>query len=140
MRGERVAARVLRAARLGERRVEVVFVDDARIRTLNRRFRGVDRPTDVLSFSALEGEPMPGAEDELGSLVVSLETASRQARALGHRVDDELAVLLVHGLAHLLGFDHERGPDEARVMAEQEMTLLAAAGVEPVLALTGRAL
>jgi rRNA maturation RNase YbeY len=83
---------------------------------------------------------MPGTEQELGALVISMPTARRQAAGAGHSDDEELAVLLVHGLVHLLGFDHERGAAEARLMAELEMTLLSAAGVEPTLALTGRAL
>ena len=137
---ERVATRVLKAARLDSLKVEVVFVDDEDMRDLNQRFRGVDAATDVLSFAAQEGEPMPGTEDELGSLVISLTTAMAQANDQGHSVEDEVAVLTAHGLMHLLGMDHERSDAEARAMAEQEMSLLDAAGCAVELALMGRAL
>jgi probable rRNA maturation factor len=135
-----VAERVLRAARLGDLAVDVTFVDDDEMRELNRTWRGRDAPTDVLSFAALEGEVIPGLEEELGSIVVSLPTARRQAADNGHALADEVAVLVTHGLLHLLGLDHERGAGEARHMAELEMSVLAAAGVEPTIALTGRSL
>lgn len=134
----RVAARVLRSARLGALEVHVSFVDDEEMRELNRQWRGVDRTTDVLSFAALEGEAVLGAEGFLGDLVISLERASAQAADHGHEALDEVAVLVAHGLLHLLGFDHERGEEEARRQAELEMTLLDAAGVDPSLALVGR--
>jgi len=137
---ERVGAQVVQAARLGGLFVEVVFVSEEEIHELNLRFRGVDAPTDVLSFPAQEGEPMPGTEDELGSLVISLETAAAQARELRHGVREEIAVLTAHGLVHLLGFDHELGGAAARAMAELEMSLLDAADVPVELALIGRAL
>jgi probable rRNA maturation factor len=137
---EAAARRVVRAARLGDREVDVSFVDDEVMRTLNARWRGIDAPTDVLSFATWEGEVMPGAEHILGDLVISLDTAARQARELGHPLEDEIAVLTAHGLLHVLDLDHERGLAEARQMAECEMTLLASAGVEPTLALTNRAL
>lgn len=136
----RVAARVLNAARLGEREVQVSFVDDEEMRVLNRQWRGLDKTTDVLSFAAFEGEAIPGAESFLGDLVISLERAAAQASELGHDALDEIAVLVAHGLLHLLGFDHERSDDEARRQAELEMTILAAAGVDPTLALVGRGL
>ena len=134
-----MSARVLAAAGLGPLYVEVVFVDDQEIRSLNQRFRGIDAATDVLSFPAQEGEPMPGTELELGSLVISLPTAKTQARQLGHSDDEEIAVLTAHGLMHLLGFDHERDEASAREMAELEMSLLAAADVAVEIALIGRA-
>ncbi len=137
---ERVAQRVLAAARLGDLEVNVSFVDDARMRALNRQWRGIDRSTDVLSFAAFEGEEIPGAERFLGDLVISLDKAHAQARQHGHAMLDEVAVLVAHGLLHLLGFDHERGADAARSQAEHEMTILAAAGVTPKLALVGRGL
>lgn len=136
----RVARRVLRAAGLGDLEVQLGFVSDEEIRALNRDFRRRDRATDVLSFSALEGEPLPGTEHFLGDIVVSLDTARRQAAEHGHSFDDEVAILVVHGLLHLLGYDHEDGPDAAIAQAEAELTLLSACGVEPHLALLGRTL
>jgi len=79
--------------------VSVVFGDDALLRDLNRRFRGKDRPTDVLSFSA-------GEDGHLGDIVVSSETTRRQARRHGHDAAAEASILLIHGFLHLLGYDH----------------------------------
>jgi len=101
--------------------VALVFTDDGDIRGLNRRYRKIDRATDVLSFE--------GGAGELGDIVISVETARRQAdrrrggtrRALGR----ELEVLAVHGLCHLLGHDHKR-PAPARLMRSLERRLLRA--------------
>ena len=93
--------------------ITVAVVSDARVRSLNRRYRGKDAATDVLSFPADE----PG---ELGDVVIAAGVAGRQARRAGHRVAVELRVLALHGLLHLLGYDHER--DDGR-MARLERRL-----------------
>jgi probable rRNA maturation factor len=85
--------------------VTLVIASDRRIRGLNRTWRGVDTATDVLSFPAGDG---PAPVRHLGDLVISRETAARQARAEGHSLATELRVLALHGLLHLLGYDHER--------------------------------
>lgn len=136
----RAIRRVVDAARLGPLHVGVTLVDDDEMRALNGRWRGKDAPTDVLSFAAHEGDAVAGVDDELGDLVISIDTARRQARALGHRLDVELAVLVAHGLLHLCGLDHARGDDDARVQAECEATLLDAAGYDVRAGLVGRAL
>ncbi len=93
-------------------RLSVLLCGDGRIRTLNRTFRGQDRPTDVLSFSPEPDPPRPprrvGPGGVLGELVVSVPMAVRQARRHGHPPARELQILLAHGLLHLLGYDHER--------------------------------
>jgi probable rRNA maturation factor len=81
--------------------VAVALVPDSRVRTLNRTYRGQDRPTDVLSFPS----DTPG---HLGDIVIAAGVARRQARAAGHPMAAELRVLALHGLLHLLGYDHER--------------------------------
>ncbi len=139
-RVRRAIRAVVAAARVEPMEVSVSLIDDDEMRALNARWRGVDRATDVLSFAAQDGAAMPGTDDQLGDLVVSLATARRQARALGHALDVEIAVLVAHGLLHLLGLDHERGDDEAARQAELEMTFLAAAGYDPTRALIGRGL
>jgi probable rRNA maturation factor len=93
--------------------VTVAVVSDARVRALNRRYRGKNRATDVLSFPAEE----PG---ELGDVVIAAGVAGRQARDAGHALAVELRVLALHGLLHLLGYDHER--DDGR-MARLERRL-----------------
>ena len=80
----------------------------------------MDRPTDVLSFSQLEGEGPVTVPQLLGDVVISWETAQRQASDLGHTVLIEMKRLLVHGVLHLLGFDHEKDDEAARIMSEEE--------------------
>jgi probable rRNA maturation factor len=97
--------------------VAVALVGDARVRELNRRYRRKDRPTDVLSFPA---DAMPPSAAPLGDIVIATGVAKRQARAAGHSPQTELRVLALHGLLHLLGYDHEAdgaGDRMARVEA-----------------------
>ncbi len=111
--------------------VSVTFVDDAAIHELNREHRGVDRPTDVLSFPQFEGDEKPpeGIPYVLGDLVVSVETARRQAVEYGHTEEREITFLLVHGFLHLLGYDHET-PEEESEMRQQQRILLERLGSE----------
>ena len=112
--------------------VRLVLTDDAGIAALNREFRGVDAPTDVLSFPQLEAAgpvtavpadaPLP-----LGDIVVSLQRAEAQAHEYGHARARELGFLLVHGLLHLLGYDHETPAEAATMEARQEAILHALA-------------
>lgn len=83
--------------------VDVLLSDDATLRRLNRTFRGKNKATDVLSFPA----PDEIAQDHAGDLAISLETANRQAATYGHSLRDEVRILLLHGLLHLSGLDHE---------------------------------
>ncbi len=109
---------------MGDAEVSVLLVGDRFMRTLNRRYRGKDRTTDVLSFPFREGAFGSLRQDLLGDIVVSLPTAERQARQAGESVARELDRLLVHGLLHLLGYDHERGAREERRMRSRERRLL----------------
>jgi probable rRNA maturation factor len=81
--------------------VALVLTGDRAVRALNRRYRGQDKPTDVLSFEGI------GGEDGLGDIVISVETAERNARTLGRTLPQELDVLALHGFLHVLGYDHE---------------------------------
>lgn len=94
------------------------------MRTLNSAYRGKAATTDVLSFSLREGAFANIQPEMLGDIVISLPVAERQARAAGHSTTHELERLLVHGLLHLLGYDHERSPQEARRMERKERQLL----------------
>jgi rRNA maturation RNase YbeY len=99
-----------------------VLVSDAVMRRLNRQWRGADRPTDVLSFAQAEGQG--GApEGLLGDVVISVDTARRQARERAAPLARELDRLLIHGVLHLLGYDHERSPAEAQRMQRRERAL-----------------
>jgi len=93
------------APRAARGTVTLVVTSDRRIRVLNRTWRGQDKATDVLSFPAGDD---PGPAPHLGDIVISRETAARQARHEGHSLATELRVLALHGLLHLLGYDHER--------------------------------
>lgn len=105
--------------------VSVSFVDDATIHELNREHRGIDRPTDVLSFPQYEPDEVfpEGMPVVLGDLVVSIETARRQAAEYGHDEEREIAFLLVHGFLHLLGYDHETPEEEAEMRQQQRILL-----------------
>lgn len=117
---------VLDAEGAGDWGLDLTVVSSQRVRALNRAYRGLDRTTDVLSFSQREGEEMPlaaGAPQVLGDVIVSLEVAARQARSFGHSLVRELAFLAVHGTLHLLGYDHETAPEEAVMMGKAETAL-----------------
>jgi probable rRNA maturation factor len=116
------AVRVLRELERSDAELSIALVDDATIAELNRTYRSKAGPTDVLSFSQLEGEHVELAGNLLGDVVISLETAARQARCAHRGLDSEVAKLLVHGILHLIGHDHERD-DEARVMQQLERRL-----------------
>jgi probable rRNA maturation factor len=107
--------------------VSVTLVDNPTIHELNREHRNVDRPTDVLSFSQLEGEEMPalppGEALPLGDLVISLERCKEQAEEYGHSFERELGFLVAHGTLHLLGYDHQTPEEEAEMMAKTEAVL-----------------
>ena len=105
--------------------ISLLFTDDAGIRGLNRDYRGVDKPTDVLSFpqwEAGEWQQAPsGVKLPLGDIAISRERAAAQAGAYGHSLLRETVFLFVHGMLHLLGFDHEQGPEaEAEMFALQK--------------------
>ena len=119
----RDAARLLALAGVAAE-LSVALVGDAEMRALNRDWRGQDRPTDVLAFALREGEDAALHPEVLGDVVISLDTAARQAAARGAPVADEVRVLLAHGLLHLLGYDHERSPAEARRMFARQRALL----------------
>lgn len=107
--------------------VSITFVDDETIHELNREHRDVDRPTDVLSFSQLEGEEMPELPEgqllPLGDIVISLERCTEQAADYGHSFNRELGFLTAHGMLHLLGYDHQTPEEEAAMMGKTEEIL-----------------
>ena len=107
----------------------LLLTDDASLRRLNRAYRGRDRPTDVLSFAQLEGAPLvvaPGASCTLGDVAISFERAQRQAAEYGHPVEREVGYLFVHGMLHLLGYDHEDDADREAMRAAEERALATA--------------
>ncbi|WP_068774381.1 rRNA maturation RNase YbeY [Paenibacillus sp. FJAT-26967] len=128
--------------------VALTFVDDESIHELNRTYRGIDRPTDVLSFAMLEKgedeiaiiygeeeededvasdsentEDEEGFEEPLGDIVISVPRAAAQAEEYGHSVERELGFLFVHGFLHLVGYDHDNEEAEQQMFAKQEQIL-----------------
>lgn len=114
-----------------EAEVDVTIVDDEEIHELNRQYRGMDKPTDVLSFALDEGEEdepelIGGPEEHLyGDIIISAETALRQAEEYGHGLEREMTYLAVHGMFHLLGYDHMTEEDKAEMRAKEEEALRA---------------
>ena len=110
----------------------ILFVGDQRMRTLNRQYRGKDRTTDVLAFAMREAPH--SSSSLLGDVVIAVPTAARQAKEGQRSLDEELTVLLVHGILHLCGYDHERSEKEARRMHRRERMILGSLARLPKLA------
>jgi probable rRNA maturation factor len=121
-----VARRILSASGCPDARLSVLVTDDAGIREINHAWLGKDRPTNVISFAMQEGAGAGVQPELLGDVVISAETAARDAAEAGEPVEHELCFLLLHGILHLLGYDHERGTAaEARRMEAREQELFA---------------
>lgn len=101
------------ASTLTSLEIELILTDNAEIALINHEFRGIDKPTDVLSFPT---DPFPGAP--LGTILINVDKVSEVAIQLGHSENDELALLFIHGTLHLLGMDHEVDQGEMRVQEE----------------------
>ncbi len=108
--------------------LSLFLTDDETVHELNRTYRGVDKTTDVLSFSQREGENPDLWDNLLGDVIISVDQAQRQAVEYGHSMDREVGFLTVHGVLHLLGWDHEEPEDERRMMGKTE-DILAAIGL-----------
>ena len=114
--------------------VSVTFTDNEGIHGLNLEHRGIDRPTDVLSFPLFEGIPEGATEDgsplPIGDIVLSLERAAEQAEQYGHSFEREVAFLCVHSVLHLLGYDHETGEEDELDMRRRQREIMAEIGLE----------
>ena len=102
--------------------LSVILTGDARLQQLNRDYLGIDAPTDVLSFPASEMDPETSAL-YLGDVLISISRARRQARMAGHPLEAELQLLVVHGVLHLLGYDHAEPEDKKKMWAVQGQAL-----------------
>lgn len=123
---------------VGAIEVSVLVTDDAELHRLNRDYRGVDAPTDVLSFADDDGDDAgshpafvrpPEVPRYLGDIAISYERVETQAAEYGHSVERELAYLAVHGALHLLGYDHERGEGDAAEMRAREEVVMERLGL-----------
>lgn len=124
----RAAERMLEALGRSDAELSILLCDDATIRELNRSYRGKDRPTDVLAFAMGEGEGAELAGLLLGDVVISLETARRQASDRGLAIAFEVTFLLAHGVLHLVGYDHRNDAEERVMNAQTEALVVAARG------------
>lgn len=111
--------------------VSMTFTDNEGIRELNRLYRGIDKPTDVLSFPmfAFDGEETEEFDGALGDIVISLERAKEQAETFGHSFEREVTFLCVHSMLHLLGYDHELGEAEDADMRRRQSEIVARLGL-----------
>ena len=110
----------------GDYYVSVTIIDNETIHGINKQYRNVDRPTDVISFALLDNEqnkPIPGMIIDLGEILISYEKAQEQAKQYGHSEEREFSFLFVHGLLHLLGYDHMKEEDEKVMFALQDEIL-----------------
>ncbi len=116
-----MAQKILNALECPKGEVSILVVDDDRIQEINRDYLGKDRPTNVISFAMQEGEGGDISPLLLGDVVISAETAARDAAEAGQSFAGELYFLLLHGMLHLVGYDHERGTaEQARLMEARE--------------------
>lgn len=111
---------MIRAMGLRRAVMSVLLCDDATIHELNKGYRKKNKPTDVLAFALREGEFAHLAGDNLGDVVISLDTAKRQAEAQGIEAREEARMLLAHGILHLLGWDHQTDAEDLRMRAETQ--------------------
>jgi probable rRNA maturation factor len=120
---KRHARRILLEMGFVKGELSLAFVDDGEMRLLNATYRRINEPTDVLAFAMTEGRFSGVNPQLLGDVVISAETAAFRAQREGRDVHDEVDELLVHGILHLIGYDHERSPGDARIMREKERSL-----------------
>ena len=113
---EKTARAILNDLDCPDGELSILFVDDHRIQALNREYRHKDHPTNVLSFSMREGDFSQVTPELLGDVVISVDTAAAEAESAGIPLGDHMAWLLIHGILHLFGFDHEKS-----AAAEEEM-------------------
>lgn len=118
-----IISRVLKAEGFSGYDLTLVLADSRMLRRLNRRFRGLDRPTDVIAFALMEGSPSPVPCRELGDVYISAPRARRQARQYRVTPQEELARLIIHGVLHLLGYDHIRPAQAGRMRRREERHL-----------------
>ena len=115
---KKIAQKVLEIVEQGQSELCLVLVGNAEIQKLNAQFRKKDYPTDVLSFPA--GDQLPEGVPILGDVVISVEKAKAQSKERRRTFNEEMVTLLIHGIVHLLGYDHERSPKDARIMERLE--------------------
>ena len=112
-----ITDKILKELGLDNVEISITLTDDETIRQINKEWRGKDKPTDVLSFPLDENDTLPGYKYRLlGDVVISIPYAVRQAKEIGFTPKEEVLRLLIHGILHLLGYDHETSEEDAKIM------------------------
>jgi probable rRNA maturation factor len=104
--------------------LSILFTDDSHIEALNRQYLGREGPTNVLSFPMSGESSVDNESGMMGDVVISVDTAIREAEIYEEPLDDRVYLLLIHGILHLMGYDHERSAADGRIMAKEEKRLL----------------
>jgi probable rRNA maturation factor len=117
-----ITAAILKALERSQAELSIALVGDKEMRPLNAKYRKKNKTTDVLSFPA--DNPATAKRVLLGDVIISVEQARRQAKERNHSLKREMVILLIHGILHLLGYDHERSRRQAKIMADLEVKLL----------------
>lgn len=121
---DKVIRKTLEMEKVDKAIFSIVFIDDDTMHILNRTYRGIDRSTDVLSFAFEDNETLDLETRELGEIFISIPKMKEQAREYGHDIVRELSFLTVHGLLHLLGYDHTLGKKEEKEMFDKQDLVL----------------
>lgn len=116
--------KVLRDLGCNDRELSILFTGDDYIADLNRQYRGKEGPTNVLAFSMSEGELTDVKSGMMGDVVISVDTALRESREMGETIEQTVKRLLIHGVLHLAGYDHERSAEDEDIMLKEEERLL----------------
>jgi len=119
----KAARKILSALGCDTHELSIVLVDDEEITRLNRQYFHRNRPTNVISFPMGAGDPATPHPPILGDVVISTETAKREAATVGGEAEEEVLFLLIHGILHLVGYDHEGSPNERKKMEAKEREL-----------------
>jgi len=128
----KAAEKALLVEESGDCEVSIFLTDDDEIHRLNKMYRGVDRPTDVLAFAMREGMDGDLNREILGDVVISLPRAEEQASIYGHSLEVEISLLVAHGVLHLLGYEHEQRND-LLVMQQKQRDILHLLGYDPAI-------